>query len=140
MNMDLEPLRDGHGRLIGDVRVSVTDRCNFRCQYCMPAEGLPWLEREEILTFEEIQRLVTLLAAMGVHDVRLTGGEPLVRRDFPRLASMLSDIEDVTDLSVTTNGFLLERDAEALVRGRCSALQCLDRLAATRSVLPDDAP
>ncbi len=116
MNMDLEPLRDGHGRLIGDVRVSVTDRCNFRCQYCMPAEGLPWLEREGILTFEEIQRLVTLLAAMGVHDVRLTGGEPLVRRDFPRLASMLSDIEDVTDLSVTTNGFLLERDAEALVR------------------------
>jgi cyclic pyranopterin phosphate synthase len=114
--MDLERLRDGHGRLIGDVRVSVTDRCNFRCQYCMPAEGLPWLEREGILTFEEIQRLVALLAAMGVHDVRLTGGEPLVRRDFPRLASMLSDIEDVTDLSVTTNGFLLERDAEALVR------------------------
>ncbi|MEA2159615.1 MAG: 3,8-cyclase [Solirubrobacteraceae bacterium] len=116
MNMELEPLRDGHGRLIGDVRVSVTDRCNFRCQYCMPAEGLPWLEREDILTFEEIQRLVALLAAMGVRDVRLTGGEPLVRRDFPRLARMLSEIEDLSDLSVTTNGFLLERDAEALVR------------------------
>jgi cyclic pyranopterin phosphate synthase len=112
----VEPLRDGHGRLIGDLRVSVTDRCNFRCQYCMPAEGLPWLEREEILTFEEIARLVALLAAMGVHDVRLTGGEPLVRRDFPRLARMLSDVEDVAELSVTTNGFLLERDAEALVR------------------------
>jgi cyclic pyranopterin phosphate synthase len=114
--MELEPLRDGHGRLIGDLRVSVTDRCNFRCQYCMPAEGLPWLERDEILTFEEIARLVGLLGAMGVRDIRLTGGEPLVRRDFVRLATMLSHIEEVRDLSVTTNGFLLERDAEALVR------------------------
>jgi GTP 3',8-cyclase len=113
--MPLEPLKDGHGRLIGDLRVSVTDRCNFRCQYCMPAEGLPWLDREEILTFEEIARLVSLFAAMGVHDVRLTGGEPLVRRDFPRLAGMLAGIEEVHDLSVTTNGYLLERDAEALV-------------------------
>jgi len=110
-----EPLRDGHGRLIGDVRVSVTDRCNFRCQYCMPAEGLPWLERDGILRFEEIARLVALLASMGVHDVRLTGGEPLVRRDFPRLVEQLSHIEDVRDLSITTNGYLLERDAAALV-------------------------
>jgi GTP 3',8-cyclase len=114
--MRIEPLQDGHGRLIGDLRVSVTDRCNFRCQYCMPAEGLPWLERAEILTFEEIARLVGLFASMGVSDVRLTGGEPLVRRDFPVLAQMLSAIEDVHDLSVTTNGFLLERDAERLVR------------------------
>ena len=114
--MKREPLRDGHGRLIGDLRVSVTDRCNFRCQYCMPAEGLPWLERAEILTFEEITRLVGVLAEMGVHDVRLTGGEPLVRKQFPRLAQMLAEIEAVHDLSVTTNGFLLERDAEALVR------------------------
>ncbi len=114
--MGLEPLRDGHGRLIGDLRVSVTDRCNFRCQYCMPAEGLPWLERAEILTFEEIERLVSLFADMGVHDVRLTGGEPLVRKQFPHLAQMLGQIDAVHDLSVTTNGFLLERDAEALVR------------------------
>ena len=114
--MTLEPLEDGHGRKIGDVRVSVTDRCNFRCQYCMPAEGLPWLERAEILTFEEIVRIVGLLAAMGVHDVRLTGGEPLVRRELPRLVEMLSRVDGVRDLSVTTNGFLLERDAEALVR------------------------
>ena len=85
-----EPLLDGHGRTIGDVRVSVTDRCNFRCQYCMPAEGLPWLERADVLSFEEIVRLVGLLAQMGVGDVRLTGGEPLVRRDFPRLAGMLA--------------------------------------------------
>jgi cyclic pyranopterin phosphate synthase len=113
--MALEPLVDGHGRLIGDLRVSVTDRCNFRCQYCMPAEGLPWLERDEVLTFEEITRLVSLLSSMGVHDIRLTGGEPLVRRDFPRLAKMLRDIRDVADLSLTTNGFLLERDAAALV-------------------------
>jgi cyclic pyranopterin phosphate synthase len=113
--MELEPLRDGHGRLIGDLRVSVTDRCNFRCQYCMPAEGLPWLERAEILSFEEIVRLVSLFAAMGVGDVRLTGGEPLVRRDFPRLAGMLAATPGLHDLSVTTNGFLLERDAEALV-------------------------
>jgi cyclic pyranopterin phosphate synthase len=113
--MTAEPLRDGHRRLIGDVRVSVTDRCNFRCQYCMPAEGLPWLERGEVLSFEEITRLVALLASLGVGDVRLTGGEPLVRRDFPRLAGMLAGVPGVHDLSVTTNGFLLERDAAALV-------------------------
>jgi cyclic pyranopterin phosphate synthase len=111
----VEPLVDGHGRLIGDLRVSVTDRCNFRCQYCMPAEGLPWLEREAILSFEEIERVVSLFASLGVTDVRLTGGEPLVRRDFPTLAAKLSLIDGIEDLSVTTNGFLLERDADALV-------------------------
>jgi GTP 3',8-cyclase len=110
-----EQLVDGHGRAIRDVRVSVTDRCNFRCQYCMPAEGLPWLERDQVLSFEELHRLVSLLARMGVHDIRLTGGEPLVRREFPRLAAMLAAVDGVRDLSVTTNGFLLERDAEALV-------------------------
>jgi GTP 3',8-cyclase len=110
-----DPLMDGHGRKIGDIRVSVTDRCNFRCQYCMPAEGLPWLEREEVLSFEEIERLVALMASMGVADVRLTGGEPLVRREFPRLAAMLCAIEDVAEVSLTTNGFLLDRDAAALV-------------------------
>jgi cyclic pyranopterin phosphate synthase len=114
--MPREPLIDGHGRRISDVRVSVTDRCNFRCQYCMPAEGLPWLERDDVLSFEEIVRLVSLLAEMGVHDVRLTGGEPLVRRDFPALAAMLAAVPGVEDLSVTTNGYLLERDAEKLVR------------------------
>jgi cyclic pyranopterin phosphate synthase len=113
--MELEPLRDGHGRLIGDLRVSVTDRCNFRCQYCMPAEGLPWLERAEILSFEEITRLVSLFAAMGVGELRLTGGEPLVRRQFPALVALLRDVEGLSEISVTTNGFLLERDAAALV-------------------------
>jgi cyclic pyranopterin phosphate synthase len=113
--MAREPLVDGHGREIGDVRLSVTDRCNFRCQYCMPAEGLPWLERAEILSFEEIARLVSLLASMGVRDLRLTGGEPLVRRDFPRLAAMLRSVDDLREIAVTTNGYLLERDAAALV-------------------------
>ena len=112
---DLEQLTDGHGRPIGDVRVSVTDRCNFRCQYCMPAEGLPWLERSEVLSFEEITRLASLLARMGVQKVRLTGGEPLVRRDFPRLVTMLAAVPGIDDLAVTTNGYLLERDASALV-------------------------
>jgi cyclic pyranopterin phosphate synthase len=112
--MDSEPLIDGHGRRISDLRVSVTDRCNFRCQYCMPAEGLAWLDRREILSFEEIERLVRVMAGMGVEHVRLTGGEPLVRRDFPRLVSMLAGVEGVRDLSLTTNGYLLERDAATL--------------------------
>jgi cyclic pyranopterin phosphate synthase len=111
----IEPLIDGHGRRISDLRVSVTDRCNFRCQYCMPADGLPWLERSALLTFEEIERLVRVFASLGVDELRLTGGEPLVRREFPRLVEMLARIEGLRDLSVTTNGYLLERDAEALV-------------------------
>src|SRR5512138_1111987 len=102
---ELDQLTDGHGRPIGDVRISVTDRCNFRCQYCMPAEGLPWLEREALLTYEEIERIVRVLAAMGVHDVRLTGGEPLVRKDLWRLVERLSHIPDVHDLSLTSNGY-----------------------------------
>jgi len=113
--MQTDRLYDGHGRRIADLRVSVTDRCNFRCQYCMPAEGLAWLERAEILSFEEIEQVVALMASMGVGDVRLTGGEPLVRRDFPRLVAMLSALDGVQDLSLTTNGYLLERDADELV-------------------------
>jgi cyclic pyranopterin phosphate synthase len=108
-------LHDGHGRRISDLRVSVTDRCNFRCQYCMPAEGLAWLEREEILSFEEIERVVALLVRLGIEDVRLTGGEPLVRRQLPRLVAMLAGIGGIRDLSLTTNGYLLEGQAGALV-------------------------
>ena len=110
------PLEDGHGRLIDDLRLSVVDRCNFRCQYCMPADGLPWLDRTEILSFEETQRLVALFAETGVRSLRLTGGEPLVRREFPKLVAMLKEIEPLDEIAVTTNGYLLERDAEALVR------------------------
>ncbi len=91
----LGPLEDGWGRAIRSVRVSVTDRCNFRCRYCMPAEGLPWLPRPEMLTFEEIERLVAVLAAMGVNEVRLTGGEPLVRRDLPKLVRALAAMPGV---------------------------------------------
>ena len=110
-----EPLVDGHGRSIGDVRISVTDRCNFRCQYCMPAEGLPWLNKQSLLSYEEMARLVSLLAEMGVHDVRLTGGEPLVRKELWRLVEMIAGIPGLDDLSLTTNGYLLEAQVEQLV-------------------------
>jgi cyclic pyranopterin phosphate synthase len=111
----VEPLVDSWGREIRSVRVSVTDKCNFRCRYCMPAEGLEWLPRDEVLTFEEISRLVRILSEMGVDEVRLTGGEPLVRRDLPVLVSFLSEIPGVRDLSLTTNGVLLDRLAGPLV-------------------------
>jgi cyclic pyranopterin phosphate synthase len=111
----MEPLADGWGREIRSVRVSVTDKCNFRCTYCMPAEGLQWLGRQEILSFEEISRLVGVLARLGVDEVRLTGGEPLVRKDLPVLVGMLSGIDGVRDLSLTTNGVLLDRLAGPLV-------------------------
>jgi cyclic pyranopterin phosphate synthase len=129
----VKPLVDGHGRSIGDVRISVTDRCNFRCQYCMPAEGLPWLNRSELLTYEEITRIVALLGAMGVHDVRLTGGEPLVRKELWRLVESLSAIEDVHDLSLTTNGYLLARQVDDLVRAGLRRVNVsLDSLAPDR--------
>jgi GTP 3',8-cyclase len=129
----MKPLVDGHGRAIGDVRISVTDRCNFRCQYCMPAEGLPWLERSALLTYEEIERLVRVLASMGVHDVRLTGGEPLVRRELWRLVEQLSAIPEVEDLSLTTNGYLLTRQVEQLVAAGLKRINVsLDSLAPDR--------
>ena len=110
----LEPLRDGHGRPITSLRVSVTDRCNFRCQYCMPAEGMDWLPREDVLSFEEIERVVRLLARMGVTDLRLTGGEPLARREFPQLLARLAPIPGLEDISLTTNGYLLKRQLPEL--------------------------
>jgi GTP 3',8-cyclase len=129
----MRPLVDGHGRHIGDVRISVTDRCNFRCQYCMPAEGLPWLDRSALLTYEEIERLVRVLASMGVHDVRLTGGEPLVRKELWRLVERLSAIEDVHDLSLTTNGYLLTRQVDDLVAAGLKRINVsLDSLAPDR--------
>ena len=109
---------------IGDVRISVTDRCGFRCRYCMPAEGLQWLDRSELLSFEEIARLTRVLAEMGVGDVRLTGGEPLARRGLPLLVGMLAAIPQLREIALTTNGYLLERDAEALVRPASTASTC----------------
>jgi len=111
----VEQLTDSWGREIKSVRVSVTDKCNFRCTYCMPAEGLEWLARAEVLSFEEIARLVSVLARVGVDEVRLTGGEPLVRRELPVLVRLLADTPGVRDLSLTTNGVLLDRLAKPLV-------------------------
>jgi GTP 3',8-cyclase len=128
-----DPLIDGHGRPIGDVRISVTDRCNFRCTYCMPAEGLPWLQREALLTYEEIARLVRILSEMGVHDVRLTGGEPLVRKELWRLVEALAAVPGVHDLSLTTNGYLLEAQVADLVAAGLRRVNVsLDALAADR--------
>ncbi len=129
----MEPLVDSWGREIKSVRVSVTDKCNFRCRYCMPAEGLEWLPRDEVLSFEEIARLVAILSRMGVEEVRLTGGEPLVRRDLPVLVKMLARIPGVHDLSLTTNGVLLDRLAEPLVRAGLRRLNVsLDSLSHVR--------
>jgi GTP 3',8-cyclase len=129
----MQPLVDTWGREIKSVRVSVTDKCNFRCTYCMPAEGLEWLRRDEVLSFEELQRLVGILAAMGVDEVRLTGGEPLVRRDLPVLVGMLAETPGVDDLSLTTNGVLLDRLAEPLVAAGLKRLNVsLDSLSHVR--------
>jgi GTP 3',8-cyclase len=129
----MEPLRDGWGREIKSLRVSVTDKCNFRCTYCMPAEGLEWLGREQILTYEEIERLVRIMAAMGVEEVRLTGGEPLVRRGLPELVRMLAGVPHVNDLSLTTNGILLDRLAGPLVEAGLRRLNVsLDSLSHVR--------
>lgn len=107
-------LVDGFGRVAQDLRVSVIDRCNFRCRYCMPAEGLPWLVRDETLTASEIERLVRLFVDLGVRAVKFTGGEPTVRPDLPDLVRRVRALRDDLDLSLTTNGFLLDRLAGPL--------------------------
>src|SRR3954462_4003750 len=139
----MEPLTDSWGREIRSLRVSVTDKCNFRCRYCMPAEGLEWLPRDEVLSFEEITRLVRVMSSMGVDEIRLTGGEPLVRRDLPQLVEQLGAIAGVNDLSLTTNGVLLDRVARparrAARRGRADAPECLARLALARALHGDHA-
>ncbi|MBA3413284.1 MAG: GTP 3',8-cyclase MoaA [Actinobacteria bacterium] len=128
-----QPLIDSWGREIKSLRVSVTDKCNFRCRYCMPAEGLDWLGREEILSFEEIARLVRIMAGMGVSEIRLTGGEPLVRKELPSLVRMLAGTPGVEDLSLTTNGVLLDRFAGPLVEAGLRRVNVsLDSLSHTR--------
>jgi cyclic pyranopterin phosphate synthase len=107
------PLTDGFGRVHRDLRISVTDRCNFRCTYCMPAEGLPWLPRQELLTYEEITRIAALLVdRYGITSIRLTGGEPTVRADLPALVAQLAALG--VDLAITTNGTTLRRLAKPL--------------------------
>ena len=111
-------IKDALGRPLRDLRISVTDRCNFRCRYCMPEEvfgpDYPFLPREKILRFEEITRLVRIFSGLGVEKVRITGGEPLLRRDLPELIRMISGVEGIRDIALTTNGTLLARFAEAL--------------------------
>ncbi len=107
-------LIDSHGRHIIKLRISVTDRCNFRCVYCMPEEDMAFLPKPEILTFEEIERLARIFVGLGIQKIRLTGGEPLVRRDLPRLVDQLSGIPGLRDLSMTTNGIGLVELAHPL--------------------------
>ncbi len=108
------PLLDTFGRIHDNLRISVTDRCNIRCFYCMPEEGVKFMPHAEILSFEEIERFVRVAVSLGVTKLRVTGGEPLVRRDLPVLIRMLSAIPGVQDMALTTNGVLLAKHAEAL--------------------------
>lgn len=107
-------LVDAYNRPLKDLRISVTDRCNFRCTYCMPLDEYEWIDKKEILTFEEIARLANLFVALGVEKIRLTGGEPLVRQNLDQLVVKLSAIEGLKDLCLTTNGALLAEKIDAL--------------------------
>jgi len=108
-------LLDSYGRTADDLRISVTDRCNFRCIYCMPAEGLKWLKREDILRYEEIARLARIFVERyGVRTIRITGGEPLVRIKLEELVGMISAIDPTLDITMTTNGVLLREKAQLL--------------------------
>ncbi len=108
------PLIDTFGRVADDLRVSVTDRCNFRCTYCMPAEGVAWLPKEEILTFEEMTRLLGVFVGLGIRSIKVTGGEPTVRADLPLLVRMFRQVGPDLDISITTNGVLLDKLAAPL--------------------------
>jgi GTP 3',8-cyclase len=107
-------LIDTYKRPVRDLRISVTDRCNFRCAYCMPLDKYEWIDKKEILTFEEITRLATLFVGLGVEKIRLTGGEPLVRQNLDRLVGKLSAIQGLKDLCLTTNGALLADNVQLL--------------------------
>ena len=107
-------LVDGFGRVHTSLRISVTDRCNIRCFYCMPNENIRFLPRQDLLTFEEIQRFVRVTASMGIRKLRITGGEPLVRADLHQLIRMLARLPGIEDIALTTNGILLSKHAEAL--------------------------
>jgi cyclic pyranopterin phosphate synthase len=108
------PMTDGFGRRIEYLRISVTDKCNLRCVYCMPEEGLPWLRREQLLSYEEIGEVVRTMAGLGLRRVRITGGEPLVRRDLPTLVRILRAIPGIDDIALSTNAVLLGEHADEL--------------------------
>ncbi len=109
-------LKDSFGRVVDNLRISVTDRCNFRCRYCMPEEGMTWLDRSELLSYEEITRLVHIFAGLGVSKIRLTGGEPLMRKDLHLLVEKIARIREIKDLAMTTNGFFLAEQAMNLYK------------------------
>src|ERR1035437_1683038 len=135
-------LADQLGRPLRSLRVSVTDRCNLRCNYCMPQEEYVWLPRQEVLTFEEIARLVEVFTSLGVEEVRLTGGEPLLRHDLPGLVQMLAANPRIRDLALTTNGVMFTEHAEALrAAGLHRVTLSLDTLRPERFLsLPPPAP
>lgn len=118
----MEPLVDSYGRRIKSMRISITDKCQFRCTYCMPAEGLPWLKKAEILSYEEITRIARVAVNIGIEQIRLTGGEPLVRRDVPELVRQLRQLEGLRSLSLTTNGVLLKGLAGPLAEAGLSRI------------------
>ena len=110
----MNPLVDTFGRLHDNLRISVTDRCNIRCFYCMPETGVEFVPHAQVLSYEEIERFVRVAAGLGIRKLRITGGEPLVRRDLPVLIRKLSTIPGIEDLALTTNGVLLADQAQAL--------------------------
>ncbi len=140
----MKPLADSFGRVHDSLRISVTDRCNIRCFYCMPEDGVEFMDRGEILTFEEIERFVRVAAGLGVTKLRVTGGEPLVRRDLPLLIARLASIPEIQDLALTTNGVLLEQHARALydagLRRLNIHLDTLDRERFRQITRRDDLP
>jgi GTP 3',8-cyclase len=126
-------LIDGFRRPITYLRISVTDKCNLRCIYCMPEEGLAWLRREEILSYEEIASIVRAAASVGVRSIRLTGGEPLVRRDLSRLVAAIASVPGIDDVALSTNGLLLEAQLPQLVAAGLTRVNLsLDTLRADR--------
>jgi GTP 3',8-cyclase len=126
-------LVDGFSRPITYLRISVTDKCNLRCVYCMPEGGLPWLRRDEILSYEEIVEIVRAAAAVGVRSIRLTGGEPLLRRELSGLVGAISSLPGIDDVALSTNGLLLHEQAEALAAAGLRRINLsLDTLRADR--------
>lgn len=126
-------MQDSFGRRVEYLRISVTDKCNLRCVYCMPEHGLPWLKHEQILSYEEIAEIVRVMAGMGLRRVRLTGGEPLVRRDLPSLVRMIRAIPEIEDISLSTNAVLLADFAAELKEAGVQRLNIsLDSLRAER--------
>lgn len=126
-------MQDAFGRKIDYLRISVTDRCNLRCIYCMPKEGISWIPSQEILSYEEIAAITRCMAELGVNKVRLTGGEPLLRSDLPDLVRMLKSIPQISDIALSTNGLLLAKYARALAQAGVNRINVsLDSLSAEK--------